>query len=295
MTKTKIVKIKGGLGNQMFQFAFGKAIEKLFDTKVLYDITTHYANESYDVQRRGYCLDIFKLDIDFATEEQSLACIGPKTKIPGFIRNLFHLRKFKNKIDEHGYCKFHPEFLKDFDTVYYEGYFQNEKYFKDIASYIKEQFTFPEFKDEYNKTTYEKIKNCENAVFIHVRRSDYKACDQLDISFYRQAVKYIQERVANPTFFVFGAECPEYIKNEFNIGCEFEFVGEQNTAPENHYEDMRLMTASKHGIMANSSYSWWGAWLGEDSDDRIIIAPTPWLQGKDDVICDNWIKIKNRN
>ena len=58
---------------------------------------------------------------------------------------------------------------------------------------------------------------------------------------------------------------------------------------------MRLMTASKHGIMANSSYSWWGAWLGEDSDDRIIIAPTPWLQGKDDVICDNWIKIKNRN
>ena len=84
-------------------------------------------------------------------------------------------------------------------------YRQNEKYFKDIASYIKEQFTFPEFKDEYNKTTYEKIKNCENAVFIHVRRSDYKACDQLDISFYQQAVKYIQEKVENPTFFVFGA------------------------------------------------------------------------------------------
>ena len=292
MSKTKIVKIKGGLGNQMFQYAFGKAIEKKFGTKVLFDITTHYENENHDVQRRGYCLDIFNLDIDFATKEQIISTIGAKSKMPKFIRKMFRLRDFKNKINEHGYCKFHPGFLKDFGTIYYEGYFQNEKYFKEIAGYIKEQFTFPEFKDEYNKTTYEKIKNCANPVFIHVRRSDYKTCDQLDIKYYQESVKLIQKRVQNPTFFVFGAECPEYIKNEFDIGCEFEFVGEQNTTPENHYEDMRLMSACKHGIMANSSYSWWGAWLGEDSADRIIIAPTPWLQGKDDVICDNWIKIK---
>lgn len=289
---TKIVKIKGGLGNQMFQFAFGKALEKMFGTKVLFDITTHYNYEKHDVQRRGYCLDIFNLDIEFATEEQIQATIGPKSKLPKFIRKKLKLRNFKNKIDEYGYCKYHPEFMQDFDTIYYEGYFQNEKFFKEISKYIKEQFTFPDFKDEYNKTTYEKIKNCENPVFIHVRRSDYKAKNQLDLSYYKKAVKYIQKRIENPTFFVFGAECPEYIKNEFDIGCDFEFIGEQNTNPENHYEDMRLMSACKHGIIANSTYSWWGAWLGEDSEDKIVIAPTPWLEGVDHIICSNWVKIR---
>lgn len=290
----KIVKIKGGLGNQMFQYAFGKALERKLNCEVFFDITTHYENEKHDVARRSFCLDIFpNINLKIADKSQIAETIGKKTKIPGFVRNLLHLRKFKNKIDEHGFCHFHDEWLKDLGTVYYEGYFQNEKYFYDIAEKIKYDFKFPDFKDDYNKKTYEKIINTPNAVFIHVRRSDYKPEDQLDINYYKKAVKYIADRIENPKFFVFGAECSEYIEQEFNIGYEFEFLGKNNLLPTNHFEDMRLMTAFQHCIIANSSYSWWGAWLSNfERNKRIIVTPNKWFEKSSEIICDDWVKIQ---
>ena len=106
-----------------------------------------------------------------------------------------------------------------------------------------------------------------------------------------KAVKHIKEHVENPTFFVFCAEDPDYIKNEFNIGCEFKLIGENNKTRETFYENMRLMQACKHCIIANSSYSWWAAWLNENSD-KIVIAPSPWMRGDSKIVCDDWVKIE---
>ena len=288
MSMQKIVRIWGGLGNQMFIYAFAKALEKATGCPVLFDAISHYGSGAPELAGRGFCLDIFDVDIQFATADQIVDCIGYDNKYLRYILRKLHLKKW---IMEDYYCKFHEEFLENKESAYYCGYWQNEKYFKPIENTLRTQFTFPDFKDDYNKRTYERLANSSNSCFIHIRRSDYQSSDYLSINYYRNAVKYIQERVENAHFYVFGAECPDYIKNEFDIGCNFEFLGENNTLPENHYEDMRLMTACANGIIANSSYSWWGAYLGENRNNRIIVAPTSWLQGKNEIICDRWVKI----
>ena len=155
-------------------------------------------------------------------------------------------------------------------------------------------FELPPLKEDdvYNKNLIAEIENTCNPVFIHVRRDDYiKLGYSITIDYYKKAVEYIKSHVDNPTFFVFCAEDTEYIKNEFNIGCDFKLIGEKNKTRESFYENMRLMKACKHAIIANSSYSWWSAWLNE-YNDKIVVAPSPWMNGSDEVICDDWVKIR---
>jgi hypothetical protein len=166
--------------------------------------------------------------------------------------------------------------------------------FKSIREELIKDFELPAIKeeDDYNKNLLKEIESSNNPVFIHVRRDDYtKLGYSIALDYYRKAVEYIKSKVDNPTFFVFCAEDVDYIKNEFDIGVEYKLIGEKNKTQENFYENMRLMKACKHAIIANSSYSWWAAWLNE-CEDKIIIAPTPWLNNDDRIICENWIKIK---
>lgn len=311
MDKLKIVKLQGGLGNQMFQYAFGKALEKKLNCKVLFDkinydniqstIIGNTGKDANGICVRKYELGIFHPEIEFATEEQIKECIGDETTIksiyPGIIRKIFHIPKYKtisNRIIEKDYCIIQNDLLKNYDKAYYEGYFQNEEYFKNIEQFIRNTFVLPPLKDNdyYNKELLQKITNTENSVFVHVRRDDYLniGCT-ISNDYYKKAAKYIAQKIDNPKFFVFCAEDPDFIKNEFDIGFDFEFIGEKNKTPETYYENMRLMMTCKHSILANSSYSWWAAWLSEYKG-KIVIAPTPWLNNKDKIICKNWIKIE---
>ncbi len=311
--KLKIVKLQAGFGNQMFQYAFGKALEHKLGTKVLFDksgydelqkqIVGNTGKNADGICIRKYTLGIFNLDIDFATPEQVKECIGEektvKSKVPGEIRKIFKLPKYKeitNRIREKSDFIYDETLFKDYKKAYYEGYFQNEKYFKDIEPFIRKSFILPEIRqdDDYNKALFDKVCSAENSVFIHVRRDDYLTLNwEIGNDYYKQAAKYIAERIENPKFFVFCAEDENYIKNDFDLGFPFELIGEKNKTDTTYYENMRLMMACKHSIIANSSYSWWAAWLGEHKD-KIVIAPTPWLLEKDDIICDNWIKINRK-
>lgn len=312
MEKIKIVKLQGGMGNQMFQYAFGKGLESKFGCKVLFDkinydelqktIINNTGKNAEGICVRKYELGIFNLNIDFATAEQIQECIGEKPNkvccLPGFIRKIFNLSKNKtlsNRIFEKKYGEYDEDLLKDYPLAYYDGYFQNSKYFENISDKIKKEFTLPAIKnhDIYNKNLLERITQFENSVFIHVRRDDYLNINcEIDLDYYQKAVKYILQHVENPKFFVFCAEDPDYIKNHFDIGYDFELIGENNKTQDTYYENMRLMMACKHAIIANSSYSWWAAWLS-DYDNKIVIAPTPWLPGiSNEIICTNWIQIK---
>ena len=292
----KIVKLIGGLGNQMFQYAFGRALAHKTNSRVLFDKITHYEQEegTKDVQVRFYALNVFKnLDINFASQEEINFCLGKKNNNPKFIKKWFHQTNFCNKIAEEGYCKFNKDFLKDRKTVYFEGYFQNEKYFLDIKDEIREQFAFFEIQDGYYKMQAKKILSSKNPVFIHLRRGDYKNSDCLCAGYYKNAVKYIKDRINSPLFFVFGENCREFAEKELDMGCNFEFIGTDNVTPLNHHFDMQLMSLCSHGIIANSTYSFWGAWL-INNKDKIIVAPSPWLYSKDDIICKDWVKLSSR-
>ena len=281
--KYNIIKLQGGLGNQMFQYAFGLALKAKTGRKTLFDKSwfdeaLRLANNSKEftngIAIREYNLNIFNIAPFFASYEQSSSCTKKVTEQKNFI--------------------FEPKLLKKKKSTYYEGYFQNEKYFKDIKDTIKKEFTFPPIQknDDFNNTWLNKIKACENPVFIHLRRGDYLNLQgwTLTTEYYKKAIQYITEHINNPTFFIFGQNCEDYIKNEFKMDIPFEIIGETNSQKEEDWKDIVLMMQCKHAIIANSTFSWWAAWLG-NANKGIVIAPSPFINGQDEIICDNWIKI----
>ena len=268
----------------MFQYAFGKALEYELKQKVLFDdswfreakkeIVNEKKENSIGVVMRDYGLNIFNLNILFANDQQIRSC--------------------KNVVREKRDFVYDEKLLKDYGSSCYIGYFQNEGYFKRIRSQIKEAFKFPSIPltDKFNQEWLDKIRKSENSVFIHIRRGDYLNLKgwTLSMDYYKRAVKYIQDNVENPRFFVFGQDCGNYIKNEFGIDVPFEIVGEINSKNKEDWKDLVLMKACKHAIIANSTFSWWAAWLGRANTDGIVIAPTPFIHGRDEIVCDNWVK-----
>ena len=293
MKKTKIIKFIGGLGNQMFQYALGKALEEKADCEVLFDISSYAKAQKTIVDnsgkdKNGLCIRQYEIDI-FKNADIKLANKLQITNVK--ISNLLGLSK---KYKERNAFNFDEAIFTNDKYNYFSGYFQNEKYFKTIKKRLIKDFELPELKnnDEYNKNLLEEIKSVKNSVFIHVRRDDYiKLGYSISLDYYKKAVRYINEHVEDPQYFVFCAEDIDYIKNEFKIDAEFSLIGEKNKTRETFYENMRLMKACKHAIIANSSYSWWSAWLSEDKD-KIVVAPSPWMNNNDDIICDNWVKIE---
>ncbi len=292
MSKTKIIKFIGGLGNQMFQYAFGKALEKETGFKVLFDISSYKKAKKTIVgntgkDKNGLCIREYEINI-FKNADIKLAH-SFETNIVKIFNTIGLSKKYKEK-DAFNYDE---NIFTNHKYSYFTGYFQNEKYFKSIREQLIKDFELPAIKenDDYNKNLLNEIECSNNPVFIHVRRDDYiKLGYSITIDYYRKAVEYIKSKVENPTFFVFCAEDVDYIKNEFDIGCEFKLIGEKNKTRETFYENMRLMKACKHAIIANSSYSWWAAWLNEN-EDKIVIAPTPWMNNDDKIIPENWVKI----
>lgn len=289
-TALKVVKLMGGLGNQMFQYAFGQALQNANPKdKVLYDVEWFKKAHKGKVAARELGLSLFGINPPQATPKQAKIFAG-KNKI----YNLF-CPKIPRIIDA-GWGKFRPEILHQSGNIYYNGYFQNEEYFANIDAQIRRDFAYPplEKDDSFNQEWLKKIQAAENPICIHLRRGDYLnlAGWVLPLSYYQNAVAYIKAHVKNPTFFVFGSECDDYIQNEFDIGAPFELVGEENARNHADWKDMMLMSACKHAVIANSTFSWWAAWLGENkTDSGIIVAPSPFVEN-DEIIPTRWIKIE---
>lgn len=267
----KLIRLAGGLGNQMFIYAFGLKLSKKY--KNIYFNKKNYAKQ----KNRDYELGLFpNLQIKFR----------PRYRIIPF---------HKNK--ETTQFKFDKNLLNAHFNEYWTGYFQNEKYFSDIESDVRHAFAFPKFdkNDTFNKTWAKTIKDCENPVFIHIRRGDYVELNGwlLDMDYYKNAVKYIKQHVKKPTFFVFSDADEKYIHDNLQIGCKYQYIGTHNADTNQSFRDMQLMSLCRHAIIANSSFSWWGAWL-QKNKKHIVCAPSPWLFSTDDIICENWVKIPHK-
>lgn len=288
-----IVKISAGLGNQIFQYAFYRTLKKNSpDTKM--DILEF----NYRKHHNGYELEkVFNIVPDYATQQEI-------NKIADISKDFFsEIRRkiFKAKLKVSGEIiqeseignQYHPE-LQSKENTYFSGFWQSEKYFKSIETQLREELTFKKLLDDENQKIANLISTT-NSVSIHIRRGDYVKSRRVDTfgsvctpTYYANAIRLIQSKINNPHFFVFSDDL-EWVKENMQIP-EAYYV-DINTG-DNSYKDMQLMSLCRHNIIANSSFSWWGAWLNKNPD-KIILAPSIWIRERNfaDIIPDAWVRI----
>jgi hypothetical protein len=291
MKKITTININGGLGNQMFQYAFGYAVSQKNNTDLNLDISGFNA---YDL--RDYGLELYDIKE------------GPKSKFE--TRYKFFLDRINNgdttflgKIARRlsrlllgltkSYHQEKIEFVFDKDVfnaktdTYFSGYWQSENYFKDYRDDLLEIF---KLKMLHSKTKIYQKKIIENkSVSLHVRRGDYLALNQVqDMEYYYKAVSLFESKTTH--FFIFSDDL-EWVKNNFDFISQKTFVELEKHTPD--HEEMYLMSLCEHNIIANSSFSWWSAWLNKN-DKKIVVAPEEWSFDKplqERIHCKNWVKI----
>ncbi|MEI9933483.1 MAG: alpha-1,2-fucosyltransferase [Ferruginibacter sp.] len=273
-----IVKLWGGLGNQLFQYALylsykEKGVKSKLDKSFFESVHEH---NGYELEK------VFGLHPDYASTSE---------KITAKAISKFFLKPFNHPYDEKkwGYG-YYNERVANLHFGYLKGYWQTEKYFKAIEEKIKKQFIFPSLTDEENITTLKKI-TATNSVSIHIRRGDYLHSNRdwaMNIDYYKNAIQLINQKIQDPYFFIFSDDM-NWVKE--NIILENVVFVDWNKK-ENSFIDMQLMSACKHNIIANSSFSWWGAWLNANPN-KIVIAPDNWvdMQGTRDVLPEEWIQL----
>lgn len=290
-----VVKLMGGIGNQMFQYATGRRVAKVNGTKLNLD-TTNFDKNYPNTTSRNFLLKNFNINANIASKKE-IRYFKKYKKI--HIRILGHIYNtlFANDliyITEKSYG-FNPEILNLKDNIYLDGYWQSEKYFKDIRNILLQEFTTKNKNEKYLMML-EKIETI-SAVSLHIRRGDYISNKKLvenygvcNLDYYNKAIALITEKLKNPHFFIFSDDI-NWAKNNLKIKHEHVFVSGTNL--ESH-EELVLMSKCKHNIIANSSFSWWGAWLNENQG-KIVIAPKKWFKNESwipkDIIPETWITL----
>jgi virulence-associated protein VapD len=284
----------GGLGNQMFQYALGRKLSLVNNDIFKLDISDYNKQNSH-ATKREYKLKFFNILENIAEEKEVIKLKGGKL-LNNKIFNKLGIR-YKTYIKEKITNVFDPKILNLKGNIYLEGYWQNEKYFKDIRNILLKEFTLKNNPPQIFYELLDDIKNM-NSVAIHIRGGDYvkdketsKFHGILSIDYYTKAIKIFIEKLKDPKFFVFtdDTEYANMILNELKIN--YVLVNQHNLAD---YEELILMSNFKNFIIANSSFSWWGAWLS-DYKDKIVASPSIWFADSKlssiNLSPDSWIKI----
>lgn len=267
-----IAKLLGGLGNQLFQYAAARQLSEIHQTQLKIDVSGFkvYKNHKYSLMH-------FNIIEDYVSEEELCGIEEVKAK----------------------YFHFDPEFRKISNNVILAGYWQTEKYFVGISDVLKREFTV---KHSLIGKDFEisKLIQDSNSVSIHVRRCDYlpgtfrdQIFDCLSLDYYINAVKRLSEEENNLVFFIFSDD-PGWAK--YNVKIEYPCVFVEHNSADKNYEDLRLISLCKHNIIANSSFSWWGAWLNKNQNKKVY-APVKWFNSNvrdldpKDIIPSDWIRL----
>lgn len=289
----KIVKLKGGLGNQLFQYSFGRLIEEKYGEKVKYDL--HQYKTKFN-EINNLKLNAFNVKIQAATSDELKKCYKIRlNNIPHSF--IYRLKIILNKILSPSQYYFEKDRkYRDINKIisynYFDGYWQCEKYFKDIRDILLEELTLRHISST-SLLQIEKIRQ-ENAVFIGIRRPYSFESIQMkkelnkvgtNIEYYKKAVEYIRKRVESPVFYIFSNDI-EWVKKNICINekCVYR-TKEMQTSDE---EELIIMSECKHAIVSNSTFNWWGAWLIKN-ENKIVIAPPFWAKNEMDIIPESWI------
>lgn len=289
-----VIELTGGLGNQMFQYAFGKSCSLVGNTKLFLDDSC-YEHDSL----RSFALDCFNINEERVSKKQLDRIIKEPfifNKLKSFLN--YNQKYYKGRIIEEQSFRYDTNFPRYRNkNVLYKGYWQSEKYFSKFRSELLCDFQLSrplsQLADNYLKQV-----TGTNSVSIHVRRGDYVNNEKTNLfhgvcslHYYKEAVAFFLEKLPDVHFFIFSDDI-EWVKREFAYISNLSII--ENVPFD--YEELYLMSQCKHNIIANSSFSWWGAWLNENVS-KIVIAPQKWFENKEmqdqtrDLIPENWIKI----
>ncbi len=273
-----VINVNSQLGNQMFQYALYRKLIHL-GRKVKLDM------QYYQQRPEHYGLDIFGLQPDIATtKEISISKDEYRSYLSRLRRKFFGKRK--SIVDEiHSNTMQYNSNVFNLKNGYLYGYWQTEKYFSDIREILLSDFQFPEPKDKKNIDLLAQLTE-KTSVSIHVRRGDYVGGFPLMTKhYYLQAMDYFSQKYQDVFFVVFSNDLDWAKENiQLNDGVYVDW-----NKGEDSYNDMYLMTQCKHNIIANSSFSWWGAWLNTYKKKEVI-APSQWFYHREtpDIYCDGW-------
>jgi len=288
--------VVGGLGNQMFQYAVARELELARGLPMRLDVSSY---DDYHLHHGFELKRVFCCQPEIAVSDDVRKILGWRAA-PGMRRILaspsLSALRGKSFIVE-PYFQYWPGIREVPDKVYLQGYWQSEKYFVDVTAVLRADFAFREKLSAINAEWAERISRCA-AVSLHIRRGDYVSDSRThaahgvcSIDYYHAAVSHIADRVDSPVFFVFSDDIP-WARANFDIDYPCHFI-DHNRGTES-YNDMRLMSLCRHHIIANSSFSWWGAWLNPDPD-KIVIAPARWFlavdRQLDDLFPQGWVRL----
>ncbi len=292
-----VVELTAGLGNQLFQYAHAKALSVKLKQDLYFDLS-FFERWNDDVYR----LDSFNTIVKQASEED-INKLKRRLKKPDLYRKIirrFGFSPYSNSqfhFDNERIDNTSVELLKEYPNLYISGYYADQKYFIDIEPVLRKEFTLKQGFNKENKVFENKIKS-SNSVSLHIRRGDYvnnPFFANIPLEYYKKAMDYILGKNRDSVFFVFSDDL-NWVKNNLNYDAEIQYVDINSSKTD--YMDLMLMASCKHNIIANSTFSWWGAWLN-NNPGKIVIAPQIWYNNKEaQQLCSlgglvpaNWIKM----
>lgn len=295
-------RLMGGLGNQLFQYAAGRALANRLNARLVLDCTPmrretvrrfaleRYAIDAEVVWNAARKIPRWKLRLPGHTGRRVADAI--QSKFP--LQTRINGRRVKVLLERgHNYD---PRFETLTGSVCLSGNWQSYRYFEDTAESIRAEIRLSSEPVGANRIWLDRIRQA-NSVCLHVRRGDYLMPDRsgysgsrvCPISYYFRAVQFVRERLGNPQLFVFSDDwlwCREHLAIEGAVLVDA-------NGPEAVVDELRLMTACRHQIIANSSLSWWAAWLA-NHPEQVVIAPLPWVDGRPswpDLLPKDWIQL----
>jgi len=292
----RIVRLKGGLGNQMFQYSYALLLKKSTGEKVYLDFSSYKALEADNIRVPR----IVKFNISLAaasSEDISQICKLKHNRnsqtflyrVGIFIERIINSKYFI----EPNRSYITPSSIINY--LYFDGYWQSWKYVDEVVDILEEEFVPKQELSNSTACSIDAIKN-ENAVFVGVRRGDY--CEErshygsFESGYYERAMSYIDSKINSPVYYIFSNDI-EWCKKYINWG-NHNIIFRETQSQIDDFEELMIMKACKHAIIVNSTFYWWGAKLIANKD-KIVCCPTKWFFDNKpiDIIPIDWVRIEN--
>lgn len=281
-----IIRLMGGLGNQMFQYAFARHLSLLWDRPLKLDLSD-FTSAKHASSRR-YGLGVFSIQVESAQPIEINTLKSPR------YLDWLHLTKATH-VKEKNFGIYDDKFTHIKPPFYLDGYWQSAKYFQDSDKQIRADFQLNASSQIDQSELLDQISST-NSIALHIRRGDYITNTQYaaiyhhcSLDYYQQAAALLAQKITKPHFFIFSDDL-DWVRANLKIDYPICFVA--NDYPD--FQALILMSQCKHQIIANSSFSWWGAWLNSNPD-KLIIAPKQWFSSCEmssrDILPNSWIKL----
>lgn len=287
-----ITQLNGGLGNQMFQYAVGRCLAIKLKTELKLDVLPF---DTYKL--RQYELSHYHIQECFASAKELAIFYENRSWRKKFLLLKGKFLAAKLNLYQEKAFTFDSSVFSLSDGQYLRGYWQSEKYFKEIEEQLRRDFVLKEKLSEASQGSARKISSQKCPVSLHIRRGDYVTSKQTNqvhgtcsLMYYKDCLMHLKKHIDDFTLFVFSDD-PEWVKENLKFDVPMIYV--THNGAERAYEDMHLMSLCRHHIIANSSFSWWGAWLNSNKK-KMVFTPRKWFNDESistkDLIPENWIR-----